>query len=1057
MRLLDDAKAFGLTIAITDRVLRVPASARSADLFADAVDHFGTGSSFGPLDRIALMAGSRLARPLHRIVMPLVKRRVRRESTGVIFPADAGRLSRHLGGRRASGMRANINVLGEAILGEAEAARRSEAVRAMIHCPDVDYMSVKISAVASQLESFAFDASVARVVERLAPLFRAASACSPQVFVNLDMEEFRDLDMTVAAFTTLLDRSELDHYEAGIVLQAYLPDSHAAFEHLSRWASERHARTGTGIKVRIVKGANLAMEKVEAELHGWHQAPYDTKVEVDASWKRLVDTALTPERTAAVRVGIASHNLFDLAFAMLLASDREVTDRIDIEMLEGMAMAEAREIQRRLGRVLLYTPVTGDDDFVAAVAYLVRRLDENAAPENYLRVAGTIRPGSSEFTDQADRFRLACQMRFALNTDSHRTSSFKPLAVCEEFTNAPDTDLAVASNRDVINEAVSRWQRVTLPDLALADLESVERLVATARAAAPGWAARTYAERRVVLETAAALMHEQRAEAIGCMVREAGKTVAEADPEVSEAIDFANYYGRSAEQLAAEVTHVVGAPLGVVVVAPPWNFPYAITAGGVCAALATGNTVIVKPAPEVVHTGRLLVEQLWQAGVPCDVLQFVRCPDNEVGQRLITHEHVDAVVLTGAYATAEMFLGWKPSMHLIAETSGKNAMVITAAADLDAAVKDLVKSAFGHAGQKCSAASLAIVEAGMYDDPAFLRQLDDAVRSLHVGPAHDPSTSVGPVIASPTGSLRRALSWLDEGERWLIEPEQLGDVWSPGVKLGVQPGSWSHRNEWFGPVLGVMRVPDLETAIAWQNGTDYGLTGGIHSLDEDEIRTWLDRVEVGNAYINRPTTGAIVQRQPFGGWKQSSIGPGAKAGGPNYVAAFQRWSAVPGVRGDSFAQWHDAHFRVSHDPSALRAEWNVFRYRPLETPSIIRIGSVDEGITAAIALKAARTMGAAVDVSSAVAYELANVVESDSELLARLPRRTRVRLCRPATDDFRRAAGDRAIVVDDAPVVADGRIELLRWCREQSVSVTNHRYGNIGTAPLPFDCGELPG
>jgi RHH-type transcriptional regulator, proline utilization regulon repressor / proline dehydrogenase / delta 1-pyrroline-5-carboxylate dehydrogenase len=323
-----------------------------------------------------------------------------------------------------------------------------------------------------------------------------------------------------------------------------------------------------------------------------------------------------------------------------------VTDRIDIEMLEGMAMAEAREIQRRLGRVLLYTPVTRDDDFVAAVAYLVRRLDENAAPENYLRVAGTIRPGSPEFTDQADRFRRACHLRFALNTDSHRTSSFKPLAVSEQFANAPDTDLAVASNRDVINEAVSRWQRLTLPDLALADLaladlDAVERLVATARAAAPEWAARTVAERRAILETAAALMHAQRADAIGCMVREAGKTVAEADPEVSEAIDSANYYGRSAQQLAGEVTHAVGAPLGVVLVAPPWNFPYAIAAGGGCAALAAGNAVIVKPAPEAVHTGRLLVEQLWQTGVPRDVLQFVRCPDNEVGCRLITHEHVD--------------------------------------------------------------------------------------------------------------------------------------------------------------------------------------------------------------------------------------------------------------------------------------------------------------------------------------------------------------------------------------------------------------------------------
>ena len=1051
-RLLEDADSFGLTIVLTDTVLRVTNTARAADLFTDTIKRFGVGPAFGAIDALALRAGAALARPMHWVVMPLVKRRVRLEATGVIFPAESAPLSRHLAARKGAGLTANINVLGEAILGESEALRRLTAVSEMLQRPDVGYVSIKVSAVASQLESFAFEQSVTRVVERLIPLYRIAASHETHKFINLDMEEFRDLDLTIEVFTRILDQPEFDDLEAGIVLQAYLPDAHDAYRRLQQWARARHARTGTGIKVRIVKGANLAMEQVDAELHGWNQAPYGTKLEVDASWKRLVDSALHRDATASIRIGIASHNLFDVAFALLLAQDRGVSGRVDIEMLEGMAMAAAREIHRRGANVILYTPVTEADDFVVAVAYLVRRLDENAAPENYLRVAGTIKPGTTQFTEQAERFREACELRHTINTDSRRaTAGSASVHPGRSFTNTPDTDLAVASNRDTVNAAVGRWQTRDLVHPLPANVSDVNDAVERARRAVSTWAARGVGERRAILDNVAYVMHEQRPETIGCMVREAAKTVAEADPEVSEAIDFARYYAVSAEQLSSDVTLVTGSPLGVVVVAPPWNFPYAIAAGGVCAALAAGNTVILKPAPEAMLTGMLLAEHLWAGGVPRDVLQCLSVPDNEVGQRLITHENVDAVVLTGAYETAEMFLGWKPSLRLIAETSGKNAIIITAAADIDVAVKDLVKSAFGHAGQKCSAASLAIVEAAVYDGSVFLRQLQDAVRSLHVGAADDPVTAVGPVISEPNGSLLRVLTQLDPGESWLVEPRcQAGTMlWSPGVKLGVQPGSWSHHNEWFGPVLGVMRAPDLDTAIAWQNGTDYGLTGGIHSLDVDEVTTWVNTVQVGNAYVNRATTGAVVQRQPFGGWKKSSIGAGAKAGGPNYVAAFQQWRPTTplaatdaAIARQSFATWHHDHFGLMHDPSGLRSELNVFRYQPHEHPIVIRTDHATDNALVDIALAAAQTCGAAVEVSS-------SDTETDAELFARLEPRTRIRMIEPPSESTRRDALACGLVIDDSHVVADGRIELLHWQREQAISITNHRYGNRGIAPIP--------
>ena len=266
-------------------------------------------------------------------------------------------------------------------------------------------------------------------------------------------------------------------------------------------------------------------------------------------------------------------------------------------------------------------------------------------------------------------------------------------------------------------------------------------------------------------------------------------------------------------------------PLGVVVVTPPWNFPLSIPAGGVLAALAAGNAVVLKPAPEAVLVGWWLANCLWDAGVPRDVLQFLPCPDDEIGRGLVTDPRVGAVILTGSVETARLFLGWRPDLTLFAETSGKNAIIVTALADRDQAIRDLVRSAFGHNGQKCSAASLAICEAEVYDDPDFRRQLRDAAASLAVGSAWELTSRITPLTQPPGAALRRALTVLDEGEEWLLEPCPAGDnpqLWSPGIKLGVRPGSFFHRTECFGPVLGLMRAEDLDQAIALANATRSG-------------------------------------------------------------------------------------------------------------------------------------------------------------------------------------------------------------------------------------------
>jgi RHH-type proline utilization regulon transcriptional repressor/proline dehydrogenase/delta 1-pyrroline-5-carboxylate dehydrogenase len=1120
--MMHDAAGKAFTFAMADQVFRAPGAARAAKRFRDLVDDYGVPEYLPLGARVAMRVGGIASAAAPEIVMPLVAGRMRGESAAVILPAEEHKLRRHLRRRRAAGMRMNLNQLGEAVMGEEEAGHRLEANLKRLADPDTDYISVKISAIFSQIHLVALDETLDAIKQRLRRLYRAAMNASPAKFVNLDMEEYRDLRLTCTAFREVLEEPEFQRLEAGIVLQAYLPDAWPVQRDLNAWALRRVDAGGAGIKIRIVKGANLAMEKVDAGTHGWPLAPYGTKVEVDANFKRMLHEGCRPENTRAVRLGVASHNLFDIAYGLLLRAREGVEERVEFEMLEGMANHQARTVRDAAKGLLLYAPVVKREDFHSAIAYLVRRLDENTSPENFLHDLFGMQPGDAAWENQQRRFLDACAVIDGTSSGPRRVQDRgseirPPLALDAPFRNEPDTDWSLPDNVRWIRGRVDALRRGEVPFVplqiggetlpgaaeavasdpsrpghaayrhALAGPEQIERALQVAVAARAAWRDRGHAGRAEILARVAARIAAGRGEAIATMVLDAGKSVMEADAELSEAVDFADYYARGFSRegtfdgLACE-------PLGTVLVTPPWNFPHAIPCGGILAALAAGNTVILKPAPETVLTARVMVNSLWDAGVPREVLQFLPCPDNEIGRSLVTDPRIGAVVLTGAYETARMFLSWKPELRLFAETSGKNALVITAAADPDLAVKDLVKSAFGHSGQKCSAASLAILEAELYDDPGFRRRLRDAAASLKVGPSWEYDSIVTPVIRAPGESLLRALTTLDPGEEWLLEPRMLDGnpcLWSPGIKLGVTPESWFRRTECFGPVLGLVRAHDLDHAIRIQNDSEFGLTGGIHSLDPAEIDQWRERVEVGNAYINRPITGAIVERQPFGGWKRSCFGPGAKAGGPNYAGLFATWrdDGLPQLRAPhsaaveellqslaahlppadlidlraaagSDAWWLAREFAVAHDPSALACESNRFRYRPLRR-ALIRAGEATGDARIARLLLAARAAGVAAELSLPPARSFPGVGvpvwhETDENLARRLPGTGYELLRAPVSGPVLAAAATEAGIrsITHLPVLS-GKIELPAFFREQSVTETLHRHGSV--LPLAQD------
>jgi RHH-type proline utilization regulon transcriptional repressor/proline dehydrogenase/delta 1-pyrroline-5-carboxylate dehydrogenase len=1093
---LKDPNGLAFTVGFVDGVVRPEDLRVAARKLRDIAPQVPT---FLPwFMRAAVRLGGFAAPILPWVVIPIARTVLRKIVGHLIVDATPSRLGSVITKLTKPGVRLNVNLLGEAVLGEREAAKRLAGTTALIQRDDVDYVSIKVSATVAPHSPWSYDQNVAHVVERLLPLYTLAATGPTPTFINLDMEEFKDLDITIEVFTQILDRPEFLTLEAGIVLQAYLPDALAAMMRLQKWSAARRARGGAGIKVRIVKGANLPMERVEAALHDWPLATWSTKEESDTNYKRVINYALDPKRIANVRIGVAGHNLFDIAYSWTLAQSRGVQHGIEFEMLLGMAPGQAEAVKRDVGGLLLYTPVVHPAEFDVAIAYLIRRLEEGASQDNFMSAVFELSDNEALFEREKQRFlsslaKLDTRVPKS-NRVQNRSKKAKPMPT-DGFRNAADTDPAIAANREWGARIIERipGSKLGVKTVEANTLETalqLQSVIGRATTKGAAWTKLPAAKRAAILHKAGEELEARRAELMEIMAHETGKTLDQSDPEVTEAVDFAHYYAESAKALGS----VAGAsftPSKLTVVTPPWNFPVAIPAGSTLAALAAGSPVIIKPASQARRSGAVMVEALWAAGVPKDALQFVALADRSLGNALVADPRVDSVILTGSYETAETFRHLRHDLPLLAETSGKNAIIVTPSADLDLAAKDVIYSAFGHAGQKCSAASLVVLVGSVATSSRFRNQLIDGVSSLTVGHPTDPTTQMGPIVEPAKGKLLSALTTLGAGERWLIEPKKLdktGALWSPGVRDGVKPGSEYHLTEYFGPILGIMTARTLDEAIDIVNAIDYGLTSGLHSLDSTEIATWLDRIEGGNLYVNRGTTGAIVQRQPFGGWKKSAVGAGSKAGGPNYLFGLGTWSdastrgagdpitdprvrsVLANTRGLSLTEsvwlenaarlderaWN-TEFRLARDVSNRGVERNVFRYLPI--PITVRLTEsgkpvellrvVLAGIRAGGDFTLSIPSGVSTDIRRALdAAEVDVRVQSDSEWTAALATAgdtlsgSRIRLVGGALADVTSVTGGRPdIAVWAGPVVGAGRVEMLPFLREQAVSITAHRFG----------------
>jgi RHH-type proline utilization regulon transcriptional repressor/proline dehydrogenase/delta 1-pyrroline-5-carboxylate dehydrogenase len=841
-----------------------------------------------------------------------------------------------------------LDILGEAVISHQEADRFFHAYVDLIEqvAPEVNAwpdnplvddspsgplprmnLSIKLSALDGRFDAIDPAGSLERAGAKLRELLRVAK--KHRAFINVDMESYAKKDLTLAIFQHVLAEPEFRQVEdVGIVIQCYLRDSPRDLQALADWTRQR----GTPIWVRLVKGAYWDYETVLARAEGWPIPVYQNKWESDASFECA--TRFVMSHADLLRPALGTHNIRSMAHGIAVAEHLGLpTNGFELQMLYGMADPEKQALVRFGRRLRIYMPY---GELIPGMAYLVRRLLENTSNNSFVRAGFVDQVGWEKLlANPADQTNVSGTPdvvdQSAPTHVSPATSGVSPMS----FQNEPPIDFSVAANRQAMNEALDKVRgslgvhrplvigdrQIDTPErfasmdpsfrerlvgsVAQGDRGHVDHAVHVAREAGAEWQNIDATRRAGYLRDMAQILRDRLFELAAWEVYECGKAVREATGDICEAIDFCRYYAAGAEALAqpqgvdlpGEENRFEYIPRGVVAIIAPWNFPLAILTGMTVAALATGNTVVMKPAEQSSIVGSLLMEVAQQAQLPPGVLNFLPGRGEVVGAALVEHPFVAMIAFTGsqkvglainakAAEVSAREIGYVK--RVVAEMGGKNAIIVDNDADLDEAVMAVVKSAFGYQGQKCSACSRVIVLEGVYE--TFLRRLIDAATTLHVGPAESPATDVGPVIDVEAAAKIREYIQLGRTEAREVFSADIGELAEQGCYIGphifaeVLSTSRLAQEEIFGPVLAVIRAINFDAALTIANSTQYALTGGLFSRSPANVARAKQEFLVGNLYINRPITGALVGRQPFGGFKMSGIG--SKAGGPDYLLQF---------------------------------------------------------------------------------------------------------------------------------------------------------------------------
>lgn len=869
---------------------------------------------------------------LSRALAYNARRNAARMAQRFIAGANVSEVFQAVNALRRQGFAFTLDLLGEAVISDAEAEAYQQQYLQLIRglseqlnlAPemsqaDCDHLgpiprvnvSVKLSALVSHFRPIDPVGTAAAVKERLRPILREAQA--NQAYVHVDMEQYAFKDLTIEIFKEILLEEEFREFaDVGIVIQAYLHDAERDLNDLLEWVKQR----GTSVWVRLVKGAYWDYETVTCATHNWSVPVFEEKWQSDENYEQ--QTRFLLDNYESLRPAFGSHNLRSLSHAVAYAEEIGVPrEAFEIQMLYGMAGEQAQVFAERGHRVRIYTPF---GELMPGMAYLVRRLLENTSNDSFLRHS------YDEQVKLEDLMMKPAEVAKIVKRPAKRPAP--------AFVNEPHTDFSKESNREAMQRALEavedelgedhsiliagksiqtrKWITSRNPSqkdqivgrIAAARPDDALAAIDAAKRAFSEWSKVDASYRAEYLELMAREMETRKFELSAWQVYECGKPWDEADADVAEAIDFCRYYAQQMRQIAAgdefdlpgEENNYFYRPRGVAVVIAPWNFPLAILTGMTAAALVTGNTVVMKPAEQSSVIGVKLMEIIHAVGIPDGVVNFLPGVGEEIGPVLVGSPDVDVIAFTGSrpvglsiFETAgQTHAAQQGIKHVIAELGGKNAIIVDSDADLDEAVLGVLHSAFGYAGQKCSACSRVIVLADAYDE--FVKRLVEAAKALKIGSATDPGTLLGPVIDDEAAERIREFIELGQAEGKLLYAGDVGQLAKQGSYVGphifvdVPPTARIAQEEIFGPVLVVFKAKNFSDALNIANGTDYALTGGCYSRSPANLKRVRQEFLVGNLYLNRPITGALVARQPFGGYKMSGIG--SKAGGPDYLKQF---------------------------------------------------------------------------------------------------------------------------------------------------------------------------
>lgn len=938
--------------------------------------------------RGALQLGGAIAPVLPAPAVPLVRRALDDALAPLSLDARADRLGPAIESRRQAGAALDLRLTAPAVLGETAARHRLDGIRALAAREDVDRVSLAVGDVVTGLSAWAFDADVEHAAERLLPLFLDAASSGTRV--TLVVEGRDDLDLSVAVLTRVLEEPRLRNARAGIALPVAVPEVLGVLRELAAWARVRVADGGAELAVRLDDGIPLTDDALRAVRRGWPAPTAPSPVEIDALTVAIAREALGDRASEGLRVEFATVDPVRAGIVRALAESAEGS--IDLAVPLGAGW-------RPDGPHVVPAPVVHPDDLDAVIAPLAARLasrdtddadararitaalavsgaapvpprvpqrgsaitppllrepaaDDAAEPgltQAVLGIAREAAPGDTQALGPDVQQMLFGGQAFVDTAVFSVRETTELSGAAPGFRNASATDPAVAQDRAWALGVLATVAGSTAGDATAAegrvdDEAGLDAVISRVRDAAAEWGGRAAADRAAVIAAASRSLDERRAALVEVLASEGGALFAEADAEVSTAVDAAAYYAATAKELD-RVAGAVFVPDRVTVVAPRWNSSVGLCAAETLAALAAGSGVVLTPSPRARRAGAVVAEALWAAGVPRDVLAYVDLNEEASGRALVVHPGIDRVLLAGARTTAERFVGWRADLPLQALTAGRNAVIVTPSADLDRAVADIVEGAFARAGQAATASSLVILVGAAGRSTRFLEQLKDAVGSLRVGPAEDPLSGVGPLVEEPSGDVRRALTVLADGERWLVEPRELdlgpetaGRFWTPGVRTGVHAGSHLTRASVAAPVLGILHAPTLTRAIELQNLVGSGFVAGLHTRDTADLELWLDTAEAAVLRVNRSTSGAVVQREPLGGWGAAGVGPGAMSGGPNRLVALGSWRPSSGGPASSTLHLRGLDSRIS---SLIEAAQPTLDYAAFEW---LRRGALSDAV-----------------------------------------------------------------------------------------------------------------